>query len=35
VTARMIELYLVTWMFPYWKWMVAPRTYQVVWEKMP
>jgi len=30
MTARRIELYLATWMFPYWKWLVVPRTYQVV-----
>jgi hypothetical protein len=30
MTAREIELRLVTWMFPYWKWIVVPRTYQVV-----
>ena len=30
MTSRQIELYLVTWAFPYWKWIVVPRTYQVV-----
>lgn len=30
MTAREIELRLVTRMFPYWKWIVVPRTYQIV-----
>jgi hypothetical protein len=30
MTTRDIEYYLATWMFPYWKWIVVARTYQVV-----
>jgi len=30
MTARTIELYLAMWTFPYWRWIVVPRTYQVV-----
>jgi hypothetical protein len=30
MTARDIELSLATWMFPYWKWLIVSRTYQIV-----